>query len=111
KAQIDDLNSKTRNFDLAKAQQQVNDLTPQIQQAQADLNKLVADGWDPTRETRLAEVQWSGKPEDYIISTVISGRPVSALYWPKPMPAWGQQSGGPLRMDEIIDVANYIMNF
>jgi mono/diheme cytochrome c family protein len=111
KTLIDDLNSRTRNFDLAKTQKQIDDLQPQIDQATADLKKLTADGWDPTRDPRLVEVKWTGKLQDYIISTVISGRPVSALYWPEPMPAWGQQSGGPLRMDEIIDVANYILNF
>jgi hypothetical protein len=111
KAEIDGLNGQIMNFDLARTQKQIDDMTAQIQQAQAEVDQAKADGWDPTRDTRLTELKWSGRLQDYIISTVISGRPVSSLYWPQPMPAWGQQSGGPMRMDEIIDVANYILNF
>jgi mono/diheme cytochrome c family protein len=113
KDQLDQENNKIKNFDLARTQKQVDDMTTQIQQAQADLKALTDQGWDPTRDTRLHEVKWNGRLQDYIISTVISGRPVSAIYWAPsdPMPAWGQQAGGPMRMDEIIDVSNYIMNF
>jgi len=111
KDQLDQANNKIKNFDLARTQKQISDLDPQIQQAQADLKTLTDQGWDPKRDTRLAEVKWNGRLQDYIISTVISGRPVSAMYWPDPMPTWGQQAGGPMRPDEIIDVSNYIMNF
>jgi len=109
--QIDTLNGQIKAFDQARAQKQIDDLTPQVQAAQADVDKFTAQGWDPARDTRLNEVKWTGRLEDYIASTVISGRPVSALYWPAAMPAWGQQAGGPMRPDEIRDVTAYIMNF
>jgi mono/diheme cytochrome c family protein len=108
---IDELSGKTKNFDLARTTKQIDDLTPQIQQTQAEVDKLAAEGWEPTRDVRLTEVKWSGALEDYIASTIISGRPVSAMYWTEAMPAWGQQSGGPLRPDEIRDITTYIMNF
>jgi mono/diheme cytochrome c family protein len=108
---VEDLSGKTKNFDLARTQKQIDDLTPQIQQAQAEVDKLAAEGWEPTRDVRLAEVKWAGAREDYIASTIISGRPVSAMYWPEAMPAWGQESGGPLRPDEIRDITSYIVNF
>jgi mono/diheme cytochrome c family protein len=111
KKQIADLSNQVKNFDLANTQKQLDALTPQVQAAQADLDKLKAQGWDPNRDTRLTEVKWGGRLEDYLTSTVISGRPVSAAYWPQPMPAWGQQAGGPMRPDEVQDVVAYIMNF
>jgi mono/diheme cytochrome c family protein len=111
KKQVEDLSGKTKNFDLARTTKQIDDLTPQIQQVQADVDKLAAAGWEPTRDVRLNEVKWTGALEDYIASTIISGRPVSAMYWTEAMPAWGQQSGGPLRPDEIRDITSYIVNF
>jgi mono/diheme cytochrome c family protein len=111
KKQIENLSGKTKNFDLARTTKQIDDLTPQIQAAQAEVDKLVAEGWEPTRDVRLTEVKWAGALEDYIASTIISGRPVSAMYWTEAMPAWGQQAGGPLRPDEIRDITSYIANF
>ncbi len=111
KKQVDSLNAQIKNFDAGNAQKQIDALTPQIQQAQAQVDQLTAQGWDPNRDTRLIEVKWPGSLQDYITSTVISGRPISALYWPQPMPTWGQQAGGPMRPDEIQDVVAYIMNF
>ncbi len=110
--QIDKLNNQIKNFDAAQTQKQVDELTPQIQQAQTDLKTLTDQGWDPKRDTRLTEVGWAPRAlQDYIVSTVISGRPVSILYWNQSMPTWGQEAGGPMRMDEIQDVTNYILNF
>lgn len=66
---------------------------------------------------RLQEVGWSGTLEDYIIATVSSGRLVSTrpeLYpgQGKPaMPAWADSYGGPLRDDQIRDLAAFIMNW
>jgi mono/diheme cytochrome c family protein len=111
KADIDKLNASITGFDPKSAQAQSDALTPELEKAQAEVDKLVAQGWELNRDTRLPEVRWSGKLVDYIVSTVTSGRPVSAAYWPDPMPAWGQLAGGPLRPDEVRDVANYIMNF
>ncbi len=66
---------------------------------------------------RLKEVGWSGDLEDYIISTVSGGRLISTrpdqyVGGGKPaMPAWSEQYGGPLRDDQIRDIAAFIMNF
>lgn len=66
---------------------------------------------------RVQEVGWQGALEDYIISTVSVGRPVSTrpeLYvgGGRPaMPAWSQQYGGPLREDQIGNLAAFILNW
>ena len=66
---------------------------------------------------RLDEVGWEGTLEDYIMSTVSTGRTVSTrpdLYvgGGKPaMPAWSQQFGGPLREDQVRNLATYILNW
>lgn len=108
---ITSLNAKTKGFDLQATQKQIDALNPKIDQVNADLKKLQDQGWDETRDVRLNEVKWAGTLHDYIASTVTSGRPISALYWPRAMPNWGQVSGGPLRDDEIQDVTAYILNF
>lgn len=110
KAEIASLTSQTQNFDQAGLQKQIDALKAQITTAQANVTTLQGQGWE-NRDTRLTEVKWGGSLQDYIISTVTSGRPTSAAYWPNPMPAWGQIAGGPLRPDEVQDVAAYIMNF
>lgn len=66
---------------------------------------------------RLQEVGWSGTMEDYIISTVSAGRlastrPDQYIGNGRPaMPSWAEEYGGPLRPDEIRDLANFIMNW
>jgi mono/diheme cytochrome c family protein len=65
---------------------------------------------------RLQEVGWQGSLQDYIISTVSTGRPVSTrpqyVGGGKPaMPTWSQDFGGPLRPDQIRDIAAFIMNW
>ncbi|MEJ2303477.1 MAG: c-type cytochrome [Anaerolineales bacterium] len=66
---------------------------------------------------RLAEVGWPGSLEDYIIATVSSGRltstrPDQYAGQGKPaMPTWSDQLGGPLREDQIRDIATFIMNW
>ncbi|MDX1435985.1 MAG: c-type cytochrome [Anaerolineales bacterium] len=66
---------------------------------------------------RMEVVGWNGTLEDYIISTVSSGRRVSTrpeLYvgaGVPAMPAWSQQFGGPLRTDQIRDIAAYILSW
>lgn len=69
---------------------------------------------------RLKEVGWPGSLEDYIISTVSGGRLTSTrldqyvgntpLGQPA-MPAWSDQYGGPLRPDQIHDIAQFILNW
>jgi mono/diheme cytochrome c family protein len=66
---------------------------------------------------RLKEVGWSGGLEDYVISTVSSGRAVSTrpdqyVGGGRPaMPAWSEHYGGPLRDDQIRDIAAFLLNF
>jgi len=67
--------------------------------------------------SRLDEVGWEGTLEDYIVSTISTGRPVSTrpeLYvgGGKPaMPAWSQRFGGPLRDDQVRNLATFILNW
>lgn len=66
---------------------------------------------------RLKDVGWSGSQEDYIVATVSSGRLTSTRpdQYPgqgKPaMPAWSDEYGGPLRVDQIRYIAAFIMNW
>lgn len=68
-------------------------------------------------EGRMKEVGWAGSLEDYIISTVSSGRVVStrpdqyAGQGRPAMPAWSDEFGGPLRPDQIQDLAQFILNW
>lgn len=67
-----------------------------------------------TETNRLSQVGYSGSLESYIITTLIHGRPSSAQVWPGSgggMVAWSQRAGGPLRDDQIEDLANYILNW
>ena len=63
--------------------------------------------------TRLAQVGWSGDLHGYIVTTLIHGRPGSARVYPNStgMAAWSQTAGGPLRQDQIEDLAAYIINW
>ncbi len=78
--------------------------------------------WPPLNDrhfftNRLTEVGWSGTLEDYIISTVAGGRLVSTRPDRYPgqgrpvMPAWAERYGGPLREDQIRNVAAFILNW
>ncbi len=63
--------------------------------------------------TRLAQVGWAGDLHGYVVTTLIHGRPGSANVYPNStgMAAWSQTAGGPLRQDQIEDLAAYILNF
>jgi mono/diheme cytochrome c family protein len=67
--------------------------------------------------SRLEEVGWSGSLEDFIISTVSSGRVTStrpdefAGQGSPAMPAWSDKFGGPLRPDQIQNVTTFILNW
>jgi mono/diheme cytochrome c family protein len=111
KADIDKLTKSTKGLNLADVQKQLDDTTPKLADAQKTLADLTAKGWDPNRDVRIKELGWPGSLHDFIYSTIFSGRPVSAAYWPKPMPTWSNQAGGQLRPDEIEDVTQYILNF
>jgi mono/diheme cytochrome c family protein len=69
-------------------------------------------------DNRIKEVGWTGTLQDYIVSTVSSGRPVSTRPEtypgnpvPPAMPAWSERFGGPLRDDQVRDLAAYILNW
>ncbi len=63
--------------------------------------------------TRLAQVGWAGDLHGYVVTTLIHGRPGSASVYPNStgMAAWSQTAGGPLRQDQIEDLAAYILNW
>lgn len=63
--------------------------------------------------TRLTQVGWGGDLHGYIVTTLIHGRPGSARVYPNStgMAAWSQTAGGPLRQDQIEDLAAYIINW
>lgn len=78
--------------------------------------------WPPLNDRyfftqRLTEVGWSGTQEDYIIATVSSGRLTSTRPDKYPgqgrpvMPAWSERYGGPLREDQIRNIAAFVMNW
>ncbi|HJW91422.1 MAG TPA: c-type cytochrome [Anaerolineales bacterium] len=66
---------------------------------------------------RLKQVGWSGTLEDYIVATVASGRLTSsrpdryAGQGAPAMPAWHEDYGGPLRTDQIRNIATFVMNW
>ncbi len=66
-----------------------------------------------TNGTRLAQVGWAGDLHGYVVTTLIHGRPGSANVYPNGtgMAAWSQTAGGPLRHDQIEDLASYILNW
>ena len=61
---------------------------------------------------RLKEIGYQGSLPAYIKLTVSGGRPVkSNPAYPRNMPTWSVDYGGPLRNDQIDDVVAYIMNW
>jgi mono/diheme cytochrome c family protein len=77
----------------------------------APLQPAITLGYNPNVFSRLTQVEWGGSLNNYIYSTIVSGRPVSSAYWEEPMPNWAQLTGGPLRSDQVQDVTNFILNF
>lgn len=61
---------------------------------------------------RLAELGYQGSLPAYIKLTVSGGRPVkSDPAYPRTMPTWSVDYGGPLRNDQIDNIVAYIMNW
>jgi mono/diheme cytochrome c family protein len=66
---------------------------------------------------RLTEVGWAGTLEDYVFATVAAGRMAStrpseyAGQGVPAMPAWSEHYGGPMRDDQIQNIAAYVMNW
>lgn len=61
--------------------------------------------FDTGPDGRIAQMDWTGSVESFIKSTVSAGRPGTV------MQPWSQTFGGPLRDDEIQDIANFILNW
>lgn len=61
--------------------------------------------------TRLQEVGYAGTLQSYLELTVAAGRPVGSGQYAGVMPTWGEEYGGPLRPDQVRDVAAFIMNW
>ena len=63
--------------------------------------------------TRLAEVGWTGTLHDFIYSTISGGRPLpsAGTTYPQRMPTWSQEFGGPLRIDQVRDLTNFVLNW
>jgi mono/diheme cytochrome c family protein len=77
----------------------------------AQMQSAIDLGYDPATPDRLATLDWAGTLDAFILTTLVGGRPVSSGYWPQPMPAWSQTAGGPLRMDQLENLTNYIVNW
>ncbi|HSB91092.1 MAG TPA: c-type cytochrome [Anaerolineales bacterium] len=63
--------------------------------------------------SRLQAVSFPGTVEDYVRSTISSGRPVpsAGTNYPNRMPTWSSRFGGPLRDDQIDALVAFIMNW
>jgi mono/diheme cytochrome c family protein len=125
--QIADLQSEQANITKEKALETTSAERKQAIDARItaindEITKLNADraskvqaaaqkGYDPALYDRLKELGWSGTRPSFVLTTLIQGRPVSSHYWPQAMPAWSQTAGGPLRMDELQDITNYVLNW
>lgn len=68
-------------------------------------------------DQRLQDISWSGSMEDYIVATASSGRLVSTRPQLFPgegipaMPSFSQSFGGPLREDQVRNIASFILNW
>ncbi len=92
--------------------------TAALEAAQAERQALIGQmqvavdrGYDPEDPDRLGTLGWSGTLDSFVLTSLVSGRPVSTSYWPGPMPAWSLTAGGPMRQDQLEDLTNYIMNW
>lgn len=97
----------------AEIEARLAELDTERQAIIAQMGPAIDAGYNPDEPNYLAYMGWEGSLEDYIRTTLIHGRPKSALYWPagRAMVAWAQTGGGPLRMDEIEDLTAYILNW
>ncbi len=77
------------------------------------LNPGVFKHYDDLKTQKL----FNGTIIDFVKLTVAAGRPAQSTYaeslggFANPMPTWSQQFGGPLRDDQINDVANFVVNW
>ncbi|MCZ7670713.1 MAG: cytochrome c [Chloroflexi bacterium] len=54
---------------------------------------------------RMQAMNWEGSKQAFIQSTVASGRPGTQ------MPTWANEYGGPMRPDQVRNVANFVLNW
>lgn len=54
---------------------------------------------------RMIAMNWQGTKQAFIQSTIASGRPGTV------MPTWSDQFGGPMRPDQIRNLANFVLNW
>lgn len=70
------------------------------------------DGTVTSIYSRLAFLEWNGSLESFIYTTLVHGRPTSKTYWENAqMVSWSQQTGAPLRDDQLRNLTAYIMNW
>ncbi|MFC1878848.1 cytochrome c [Chloroflexota bacterium] len=68
-------------------------------------------------DERLTDIGWSGALDDYIVATASSGRLSSTRPEIFPgqgtpaMPSFSEKFGGPLREDQVRNIASFIMNW
>lgn len=92
-------------------QEEIDRITAERDAQIASMQAAIVNGYNPEEPDRLAQLGWGGTTNSFILTTLIHGRPTSISYWPEPMPAWSNLAGGPMREDQIQDVANYIQNW
>lgn len=95
----------------AEIETRLAELDTQEQGVRSQMQSAIDRGYDPEEPSRLSNVGWGGGLHSFVYTTLVSGRPVSAAYWPQPMGAWSQTAGGPLRPDQLEDLTNYILNW
>jgi mono/diheme cytochrome c family protein len=57
------------------------------------------------RPERLELLNWQGTKQTFVESTIASGRPGTV------MPTWSEEFGGPMRDDQVHDVAAFVLNW
>jgi mono/diheme cytochrome c family protein len=103
-ARVTEIDARVAEID-ARVTELNNERNPQLQAA-------IDRGYDPQAPSRLTNVGWGGTLHSYIYTTLEHGRPSSVYYWPNgAMVAWSQTAGGPLRSDQLVDLADYILNW
>lgn len=61
---------------------------------------------------RMEQIGWTGTLKDYILSVTASGIPVkTSNVWDVNHPTFSERFGGPLRDDQIRNVASFILNY
>lgn len=83
------------------------------QEAEDEGNPLIFTNYLAEDASRLSQVGWGGDLHQFIVTTLQHGRPGSNDVWggnDRAMVAW-QQPTGPLRYDQVEDIATYILNW